>query len=93
MPDIGKASNSGRIQSKRILGSVKTNPGIDHADEHIHSKIDSNDDRDREQRNALDGGVITIANRVDHQAAKAWPIEYRFRDDGATQQRRRNSSL
>ena len=70
MPDIGKESNAGRIQSKRILGSVKTNPGIDHADEHIHSKIDRNYDRDREQRNTLDRSVITIANRVDHQAGQ-----------------------
>src|ERR1700722_3999823 len=65
--------------------SVKTNPWVDHADEHIHGKIDSDYDRDREQRNTLDRCVVTIENRVDHQAAKRRAIKYRLCDDCASQ--------
>src|SRR5277367_4509276 len=72
--------------AERRTDSVKANPWVDQANEHIHGKIDGNHDCDREQGNALDRGVIAIANRIDHQAAKSRPIEYRFRDDCASQQ-------
>src|SRR5262249_34536507 len=60
-------------------------PRVEQGIEGIHGQVDQHDDRDDDQVDALDDGIVPLRDGLEEEAAHTWQAEDRFDDDRAAE--------
>ena len=68
------------------MSSIKADSWVHDSDEQVDRDIGRDHDSNSQKSDSLDGGVVAVADGIDHEAADSRPVKNGFGNDGASQQ-------